>query len=167
MVHQVFEVDEIKLSQFFTIETCNQLGGAGAAIEFSRFQRGYGLRLRYQRGTGVGNVLRSLWRFLVPLAREAGQALTKEGASAGARILQNIAQGADIKEAVVTEGKQAMRNVAGLAAEKLQQQGSGIVYRKRPAKRKPTSLDIIKFTGRSVSNSSLQKKKKNTNLGFF
>ena len=112
-------------------------------------------------------MLRSLWRFLVPLAREAGQVLTKEGASTGARILQNIAQGADIKEAVVTEGKQAMRNVAGLAAEKLQQQGSGIVYKKRPSKRKPTSLDIIKYTGRSVSNSSLQKKKKNTNLGFF
>lgn len=72
------------------------------------YQRGYG---RYQKGEGIGAILRGLWRMLRPVLRTAGKAVAKETLSTGGRILEKMEEGTPIKEAVVGEAKRGIDNL--------------------------------------------------------
>jgi hypothetical protein len=50
---------------------------------------------------GIGDIFRSFIHFLKPLVKDAGHAINKK--DTGARILRDIVQGRDIKNAVITE----------------------------------------------------------------
>lgn len=91
------------------------------------YQRGYGLNR--QTGAGIGDVLRGIWRYILPVIRKAGTSVGKEALSTGERILDKIAEGANVKEAVIEEGK---KGIDTLLEKGRKQIGSGIKRRRKP-----------------------------------
>ncbi|KAL3098463.1 hypothetical protein niasHS_000014 [Heterodera schachtii] len=74
----------------------------------SPFQRGYGI----QRGAGVGDVFRGLWRFFLPILRRVGTTVGSEALSTGQRVLERVGnEGVPFKEALVSEGKRGIDTV--------------------------------------------------------
>ena len=72
---------------------------------------GYFVGRPYQRGGGIGSVFSSLFRFLLPVLKSAGKELGKEGLAVGSRILSDVAQGKDVRSAVVSEAAGGLRNL--------------------------------------------------------
>ncbi len=83
---------------------------------------------RYQRGAGIGNILRGLFRIIVPLAKSAGKSIGREALTAGGKIAKDVLDGERIETAVVKHGRHAAGNLAeegGKAiARKLQKGGT-------------------------------------------
>ena len=122
---------------------------------------------RIQRGAGVGDILRRLWRFVLPLAAKAGKAaapvikeLGREGLMAGSRVMSDVANGGDLKESVINEGRQGLKNVV----HKIQS-GQGVHKRKRPAK--GVIVERCTRKGRSCSVSVPNKKLRRDALGLY
>ncbi|KAL3094765.1 hypothetical protein niasHS_006060 [Heterodera schachtii] len=59
--------------------------------------------LPYQRGAGVGAVFRSLMRYLLPIGKQIGSAIGRQGMESGNRVLTNVLEGKDLKESLVSE----------------------------------------------------------------
>lgn len=72
------------------------------------YQRGFGVA---QRGAGIGDVLRHLWRMVLPVVRRAGTAVGREALNTGGRILERVAQGDNLKEAAISEGRQGVNTL--------------------------------------------------------
>lgn len=167
MVHVRFDTSQVKIDDLI-----NQYGSGHFIGDL--YQRGYG---RYsQRGAGVGDVLRKMWRFLMPLATRAGQALApiakqvgqeigKEGLLAGSRVLSSVAEGANVRDALVDEGKASVNRLIHRAAR---QQGSGRI-KKRRISDSGISIKPERITGRlcTVAAPPTSKKRRVDALGPY
>ena len=148
MVRVLFDGSQIRYSNFQT--------GSGHFIQtgYGSFDSGF----PRQRGEGVANILRGLWRYIRPMAMSAGKTLGQEGLATTARVLNNVVQGGEVKEALETEGRQGLSNILEKAQKKLQK-GRGY---KRKGRRKPQVIikpnDLI---GKSVPEVSIIKSKRN------
>ena len=151
MVRVIFDPTDVRLDGYF------QVGGGSSGNEryfegFPPYQRGYGwfAGMPRQRGAGLGDIFRSLWRVLKPLAKRvgpvlssAGKAVGEEGLAATARILNDVVQGGDLKQSLVSEGREGVRNLLGRAERKLASQtGSGSKNNRK--KRKTINKIILK-----------------------
>lgn len=97
----------------------------------------------YQRGRGLGQVFRHIWRYLVPIGKEIGSAIGRQGLESGNRVLGNVLQGADLKESLATEGRAGLRNLLDKAAQRLDtQSGKGFDF-----KRYKTGVNATDTTG--------------------
>jgi len=105
MVHTILDTSEVSINDIQY--------GAGA----------YFTGVPFQRGGGIGGTLMRFWRFLVPLVKPIAQEIGKEG---GARILENVADGQNVADAVVEQGRQSLRNLARRV-----QRGDGVKRRRR------------------------------------
>jgi hypothetical protein len=150
MVHIIFDPNSVNLNDF------EQIGGGD--ITYFRglppYQRGYGYR---QRGAGVGDVLRSLWRVLLPVFKTAGQTVGREALTTGNKILDNLAEGKDVKTSVKEAAKVSADNLlekSGIG----RQFGTGTIKRHRKSKNRR----IINPVGRTVI-----KRKKTDAFGFY
>ncbi|KAL3104500.1 hypothetical protein niasHT_027210 [Heterodera trifolii] len=77
-------------------------------------QKQYFVGSKYQRGFGfLGNVA----RFLTPIAKNIASSVGQEGLAAGQRVLSDIAQGCDLRDAVREHSRQGLTNLT----DKLQQ----------------------------------------------
>lgn len=103
-------------------EVNGQFGGGAYAVF-----RG----MPYQRGTGIGSVFRSVLRFLMPLGKEAGMALGRQGLESGQRILSNILEGQPPKDALVSEGRTAAKNLIDKSSSRLSSAITGKGRRRR------------------------------------
>ncbi|KAL3095738.1 hypothetical protein niasHT_024914 [Heterodera trifolii] len=110
MVHIVFDPSIAEYDDYMMM----QYGGGLEKDDFdyfrgsTPFQRGYGA----QRGAGVGDVFRGLWRFFLPILRRVGTTVGSEALSTGQRVLERVGnEGMPIKEALVTEGKRGIDTV--------------------------------------------------------
>ncbi|KAL3120056.1 hypothetical protein niasHT_003308 [Heterodera trifolii] len=108
MVHIVFDPSIAQYDEYV------QYGGGLEKDDFdyfrgtSPFQRGYGI----QRGAGVGDVFRGLWRFFLPILRRVGTTVGSEALSTGQRVLERVGnEGVPLKEAFVSEGKRGIDTV--------------------------------------------------------
>lgn len=174
MVHVVYDVNAGGLEKAFPY---SQYGfgalqkGCGPVFQGIRYQRGYGLGHPRQRGHGLGTLLKTFWHFVSPLAKSVGKSLTQEGLTSGARILENIAQGADVKDAVVTEGKRAMRSLAQATSDEIKrkqsQSGSGGIGPAPRKKRRVRSVNAKRIVGRSALGSAVKKRRRADNLGIY
>jgi hypothetical protein len=97
---------------------CTFQYGLGGTVEDYAVFRG----LPYQRGTGIGSIFRSLLRYILPLGRQAGRALGREGVDTSQRILQSVLKGNNVKDSIVSEGREGLKNLASSVVEKLSKQ---------------------------------------------
>ncbi|KAH7670034.1 Protein F19G12.2, partial [Aphelenchoides avenae] len=65
----------------------------------------------YQRGAGIGSVFGSLFRYLLPVLKTFGKEIGREGLSVGSRVLNDIATGSDVRNAVVSHASDGLRNI--------------------------------------------------------
>lgn len=99
-------------------------------------QSGHGLDgfhgLPYQRGGGLGNFFKSLFRIAIPVLKQAAQATArrvgKQALSAVGNIAADISGGRKLKESVIARGKEGLANVLQDSAVSLQT-GSGLGVR--------------------------------------
>ncbi|KAL3090804.1 hypothetical protein niasHT_021294 [Heterodera trifolii] len=99
----------------------NQYGGAGVGT-YNIFHG-----QPYQRGNGIGAVFRSLMRYLVPIGKEIGATIGRQGLESGNRVLSNVLEGKDLKESLISEGKVGLKNLLEKAANNVQtQKGKGL-----------------------------------------
>ncbi|KAL3105724.1 hypothetical protein niasHT_029009 [Heterodera trifolii] len=90
MTHVFFDPESVDWSSFFT-------------SQHGRGQKQYFVGSKYQRGFGfLGNVA----RFLTPIAKNIASSAGQEGLAAGQRVLSDIAQGRDLRDAVREHSKQ-------------------------------------------------------------
>lgn len=172
MVHIVFNPNTVTLDALFSQE-----GGGVYSV-----QQGYGYFRGniFQRGSGFGNLFQSLWRFIVPLARQAGHTLAplakaaakevgKEGLSTASRVLSGIADGASPAAALQHEGHQGLKNLVEKASAKLQKGGGGKAVKKRRRRAPGAILKPEDLIGRSVNRSCLKKtgRPRSDGLGFY
>ncbi|KAL3116933.1 hypothetical protein niasHT_008415 [Heterodera trifolii] len=141
MVHIVFDPSIAEYDDYMMM----QYGGGLEKDNFdyfrgsTPFQRGYGA----QRGAGVGDVFRGLWRFFLPILRRVGTTVGSEALSTGQR------------EALVTEGKRGIDTVldkGGLP----KQFGTGQKGIKRRRIRAPSHQTII--GGRPIVKQTTRKR---------
>lgn len=161
MVHVQFDTSTVSLNDFIQV-------GSGGEINYFKglppFQRGYGYR---QRGAGIGSILRSLWRTLLPALRSAGTTVGKEALSTGSRILDKIAQGENVKASVINEGKAGVGNLL----ERIPQSGKGI--KRRQKHKYPIIISnnkgssAVNLIGKSVPKKLLRKRKRSDAFGFY
>ena len=123
----------------------------------SPFQRGYGR----QTGAGIGDVLRGIWRFLLPVIRRAGTTVGREALSTGERILDKIAEGENVKESVITEGKKGIDNLIEKGRKQI---GSGAIKRRRTKVPIPIHQTIV---GRTVIKPPTKKRKRIDTFGLY
>jgi hypothetical protein len=164
-MHVRFDPSIIKYDNFFQVGSGPQQYFEGSPVYF---QRGHGYYSSYrQSGAGLGDVFRRLWRFLKPVVSSAGRAIGEEGLATTARVLTNVVEGGDLKEAITSESKEGIRNLLSRAEKKIastQQKGQG---RKRRQK-KSVMLKPEDFIGKSVLKNSFKKKKSKVDaLGSF
>ncbi|KAL3084407.1 hypothetical protein niasHS_008562 [Heterodera schachtii] len=142
-----FEFGQVVLTLQFKKQVYQQNGGGVSVFEGApTFQRGYGyfLGVPRQKGAGVGSVLRNLWRYLRPMVSAArpyaaniAAEIGKEGLETGARFLNEVSKGGNIKDALVSEGKEGAKKLLDKASSSLQK-GSG--RRKRRGGRKKAEI---------------------------
>lgn len=65
----------------------------------------------YQRGAGIGSVFGSLFRYLIPMLKTFGKEIGREGLSVGSRVLNDLAAGTDVRNAVVNNASDGLRNI--------------------------------------------------------
>lgn len=150
MVHVKFDVSKVTIQDLI-----GQSGGGGISFfEGVPYQRGI------QRGAGVGDVLRRLWRYVVPLAKRAGHVLApvareigKEAAMAGSRVLSDVAEGTQIKEALASQGRASVNRLlkradgdqsGGGRAKKRRLAGSNVILKPSPIDGRLCSVTVPK-----------------------
>ena len=123
--------------------------------------RGYG-----QVGFGLGGLFKSIARAVMPMVKVGAKALGKTALNTGVNVLNDVASGKDLKQAIKTRGKEALTDAKDKAINRLQtfaQTGSG-----KRTKKKSTSQTKKRKTAakkRKASTStirSIQAKKRRT-----
>jgi hypothetical protein len=128
MTHVAFNPDSIDWTPFL------------AAQQEGRGELQYFVGTKYQRG---GGLLQNVAKFLMPVASNLLSSASKEGVAAGSRVLEDLAQGKQLKESIQTHAKQGFQNLA----DKLQQCGKGR-KKKRMTSSKTNIHDARRINGK-------------------
>ncbi|KAL3090409.1 hypothetical protein niasHT_028366 [Heterodera trifolii] len=92
----------------------------------------------YQRGAGVGAAFRSLMRYLLPIGKQIGTAIGRQGLESGNRVLTNVLDGKDLKESLVNESKSGLKNLLEKAANNIEaQKGQGFDFKRYKSEQMP------------------------------
>ena len=165
MVHVIFDINSVSLNDFIQ-------SGGGPMTHFegiAPYQRGRGggyyVGFSRQRGAGVGSVLKSLWRSLLPLMKSIGSSVKQEGLATGGRILANLSEGAGLKDTLLNESQTGVTNLIEKARNKQTGGSGGFIKRKKMLKDviiKPNSPKRVTFKKRSS-----QKRKRIDTFGLY
>ena len=71
------------------------------------------------RGRGLGNLMGSLFRSVVPLLKSSGKALLKEGAKSGMQLAQDVLFGQSLKTAAKRKAQEAGKRLFHQAVGKV------------------------------------------------
>jgi hypothetical protein len=111
----------------------------------------------YQRGRGFGSIFKTVFRFLLPLAKKAGTSIGRESLRAGAQLAGDILSGANVKKSVKRRARVAAGNLVTKAGNALQK-GAGRKKRKRKAPAKKRAKPIKRR--KPMKRKSVHKKRK-------
>ena len=107
----------------------------------------------YQRGAGLGSFFKSLFQVAVPILRQAAKSTARrvgrQAVTAIGNIATDVTGGRDLKESLVSRGKEAASNVLHETADALQS-GSGLGFRPRTSR---TKVPAIKRRSKSKKRS--------------
>ena len=70
----------------------------------------------YQRGAGIGSIFRSLLRYLIPIGKQAGAAIGRQGLESGVRVLSNVLDGRDVRQSLEDEGRSGLKSLLDKAS---------------------------------------------------
>ena len=138
-MHIDFDPHKVDWGAFITFQTRNEVSDSDTNIIQDGYGRQYGSGSNfhytafsgtpYQRGSGIGSLFRSLMRYLIPLGKQAGAAIGRQGLDTGARVLTGVLDGKDLKETLVEESRTGLKNLLDKASSNIQkrngQDGSG------------------------------------------
>ncbi|KAL3093935.1 hypothetical protein niasHT_027263 [Heterodera trifolii] len=143
-----------------------EFGQVVLTLQFKKRGYGYFLGVPRQKGAGVGSVLRNLWRYLRPMvsavrpyAANIAAEIGKEGLETGARFLNEVSKGGNIKDALVSEGKEGAKKLLDKASSSLQK-GRGRKKRRGGRKKAEIILKPSDVVGQTVPQKALLKKKR-------
>ena len=118
MVHVIFDTSSVAYGDYVQTGAGNGGQSLGDAPTYPSSyyrgiapylqQRGYG---NLQRGAGLTDVFRGLWKFFLPLVRRVGTTVSEEALKTGQRVLERVSQGAPLKEAMLSESKRGIDTV--------------------------------------------------------
>ena len=86
-----------KLYEQYYLDQAKQIGGNLPAFHGARFQRGYGL----------GSILKGLFRWAVPHLQQGAKMLVKKALQGGVNVAQDVFAGENLKTAVAKQGKKS------------------------------------------------------------
>lgn len=159
MVHVLFDSNSLSLADFI------QSGAGNSYFEgLAPYQRGRGLR---QRGAGVGAILRGLWRTLLPVLKSVGASVTQEGIATGSRILSNLAQGSNLKDTLINEGRAGVTNLADKFGSEGRQQSGGGYKRRRADVIRRKIIEANSIVGKSTPPLSIIPRRKRVRKDTF
>ena len=125
------------------------------------WMRGYG-----QVGFGLGGLFKSIARAVMPMVKVGAKALGKTALNTGVNVLNDVASGKDLKQAIKTRGKEALTDAKDKAINRLQtlaQTGSGKRTKKRSTSQTKKRKTAAKKRKASTSTiRSIQAKKRRT-----
>jgi hypothetical protein len=85
-----------------------------------------------QRGRGLGNFFRGIWKFVKPWAKQGIKAVGREVRDTGIKTLTDIGEGRSLKEALQTRSLEAVDNLKRKAEDKMRRMaGAGLRAPKR------------------------------------
>ena len=116
----------------------SQYGGGG------QFYKG----LPYQRGYGLGNIFKTVMKFLAPVAKSVG----RQALSTGAEIVGDWAGGTPLKQAAKRRGRKAVGNLARQAVSRM----SASTQKGRGRRRKKGRSSVKKGGSRKKGKKRLQ-----------
>lgn len=175
MTREYFNPHKIKYSDFVKIKH----HGSGYYFTGSDWQRGYGNRYFVTQGKGLGNILGFVTRILIKLAKAAGKSVAKnagkEALNTGGRILDNITQGVNFKQAVKEQAKEGVNrflNRYGQSGGSLKTKRDAnnpkrkLIYKQKnkPKHKKPK---ITKNLSGHINGKSITLKGSKNNFGLF
>jgi hypothetical protein len=108
MTHINIDLDSINWEPFL------QAQEGGGSVDATRYFQG----TRYQRGVGI---LGTVGRFLLPIVKNLATTAGSQAVKMGQNVLEDVAKGRSVQEALTAHGKEGFKNVA----ERLQQCGKG------------------------------------------
>ena len=97
----MYRIDEIHVSDWDKIPSVQS--GNGVV--------GYRGSTRYQRGNGIGSVLRSIFKTLKPIGTRALKSAAKEGLETASLIGSDLLEGQDLGSSIKARGKGVARNL--------------------------------------------------------
>lgn len=113
-----------------------------------------------QRGRGLGNFFRGLWKFVKPLVTGGIKAVGREARDTGIRVLSDIGTGKPIKEVFQERSMEAIDNLKRKAEDKISRMtGAGLRAPKR-ARIKYSRNKIKKVKKKQVGRGRGRKQKK-------
>ncbi|KAL3072138.1 hypothetical protein niasHT_036140 [Heterodera trifolii] len=143
-VHIVNHLSRYKQIQYnsLPLQSANSMDWSAFSSECVQFG-GYNIYrgLPYQRGAGVGAVFRSLMRYLLPIGKQIGSAIGRQGMESGNRVLTNVLEGKDLKESLVSESKVGLKNLLEKAANNINTQKGQVP---------PTNVSVVRSFFRQV-----------------
>ena len=168
MVHVKFDPNSVSINDV-DLQQQQQIGYGSIDYNYFHggkpFQRGFGY---YQNGSGISDILRHLWRTFMPVLKTTGKAIGKEALHTGSRVLEDIAQGTDVKESLAKEALKGVENVIDKSATfRRRQQGSGISKIRKKQKRKSDIHSLNSFNNYLKNNKSTKKRKRSDAFGFY
>lgn len=133
---------------------------------------GYYYGSRFQRGYGIGSILKSIGRFIAPYAIQGLKSVVPYGVEASTRLLENINSGDNLKTALRKESARAGSKALSKLSEKVGQYGQGrkkknAVKKKKKKQERKSKVPVKKkksLIGRSVPAISLKKKNKYSDI---
>jgi len=113
----------------------------------------------YQRGNGLGSILRSFMRYLIPFGKQIGSTLARQGLESSNRVLSNVIEGKDLKESLVDEGKAGLKNLLQKAAANIdKQKGTGFDFKRYKNIKKNPAIGQMNTEEQNVHLKSINKR---------
>lgn len=113
----------------------------------------------YQRGHGVGNFFKALYRGVMPLVKRGAQAIGKEAFISGVNVLKDVTQNKPFKESMRLRLGEAKQSLKRKASQKMESLLKGSGYKRRKTVKRRHSSNIPP----PVRSLKKKKKKKSTN----
>ena len=121
----------------------------------------------YQRGAGIGSIFRSLLRYLIPIGKQAGAAIGRQGLESGVRVLSDVLDGRNVRQSLADEGRSGLKSLLDKAslnlskkAEASNQSGGSSAfdfrrYKKQLSNGAPDSINSFKPENATADNTAI------------
>jgi len=132
-MHEIYIPQEENWSKFLNCD--DQIGYGSSYFEGYPFQH---FNTLPQYGDGIGDVFKTIYRFLLPLGKKLGQSLGEEGLQTAHRVLSNVVadpNNKNVKEIFTKELKRGAKNLLTQASDSQLLKGEGRRKKKSPKKR--------------------------------